>query len=98
MGHRPINWVKIFENKMDKTKKLMVNKVQLYPLSSLSLNYFYEKKTKNKKQTNKKKNEKERKKGGGPYFKQGSFTNAYIGELYRYRKLAVYTTDFIPFA
>ena len=62
----PINWMKIFQNKIGKTKKLMVNKVQLYPLSSLSFNFFYEKKK--SKQTIKK----ERKKGAGPYFKQGS--------------------------
>ena len=64
--HRPINWMKTFENEIDKTKKLVVNKVQLYPLSSLFFNFFYEK-------TNK---EKERKKGGGPYFQEVSFTNA----------------------
>lgn len=45
--------MKIFENKIDKTKKLMLNKVQLYPLSSLSFNLFYEKKKANK-QTKKK--------------------------------------------
>ena len=59
-GHRPINWVENFENEIDKTKKLVVNKVQLYPLSSLFFNFFYE-------ETNK---EKERKKAGGPYFQQ----------------------------
>ena len=65
-GHRPINWMKSFENEIDKTKKLVVNKVQLYPLSSLFFNFFLRKQKK----------EKERTKAGGPYFQQGSFTNA----------------------